>query len=270
MDAVWWVLSAKFNTSSTPQCSTHVYISPSQGSWTLAQVKRVAKAVLYYERCIDTLLPQDRRQSTWAQSNRYNTILKHQSMATLFAWIDGAEDIPYIALLVCAFSKDSQYGRDVGKTTDFAHNVFRWNFTPLTRGNMGTIEFLQPPGSSNAAATKIWVTFAASFIQGAVLYGDGLVGTQKPTLESFRGFLINGAIQYGVTDYSDLNQLFEGKTQLPQGAYNLADFSGQDLANLKTKATQSNITALFYVELCCLPTCPLYPNCTCRRVRTHL
>jgi hypothetical protein len=155
MDAVWWVLSEKFNTSSTPQCSTHVHISPSQGSWTLAQVKRVAKAVLYYERSIDTLLPQARRQNIWAQSNRHNPITRPQTMTTLFTWIDGAKDIPSIAFIMCAFSKDSQYGRDVGKTQDFVHNVFRWNFMPLAKGSMGTIEFRQLPGSSNAAATKL-------------------------------------------------------------------------------------------------------------------
>jgi hypothetical protein len=242
MNAEWWVLSEKFNTSSTPQCSTHVHISPSQGSWTLAQVKRVAKAVLYYERSIDTLLPQARRQNIWAQSNRHNPITRPQTMTTLFTWIDGAKDIPSIAFIMCAFSKDSQYGRDVGKTQDFVHNVFRWNFMPLAKGSMGTIEFRQPPGSSNAAATKLWITFAASFIQGAVLYADSLNGTQPPTLEGFRGFLINGAIQSGVADYSALNQLFGGKTQLPPGAYNLEQLSSQDLANLKAKAAQSNIT----------------------------
>lgn len=249
MDAVWWVLSTKFNTSSTAQCSTHVHISPTQGSWTLSQVKRVAKAVLYYERSIDTLLPQERRQNIWAQSNRHNTITKPQDVATLFTWIDGAKDIPYIALIMCAFSKDSQYGRDVGKTQDFVHNVFRWNFMPLTKGSMGTIEFRQPPGSSNAVATKLWVTFAASFIQGAILYADNLNGTQPPTLEGFRSLLINGAIQSGVADYSALNQLFEGKTQLPAGAYNLEGLSSQDLAKLKVKAAQSNITVEKFKKL---------------------
>ncbi|KAL6707611.1 hypothetical protein ACN47E_003961 [Coniothyrium glycines] len=130
----------------------------------------------------------------------------------------------------------------MGKTRDFVHNVFRWNFMPLIKDSMGTIEFRQPPGSSNSAAAKLWVTFAASFIQGAVLYGDSLNATQPPSLESFRGFLINGAIQSGVADYSALNQLFEGKTQLPPGVYNLAELSPQDLTTLKAKATQSNIT----------------------------
>lgn len=249
MDAVWAVLSAKFNTSTTPQCSTHVHISPSKGSWTLAQVQKVAKAVLYYERSIDTLLPQERRQSIWAQSNRHNTSTEPQNIDTLFTWIDEARDIPSITLIMCAFSKDSQYGRDVGKTQDFAHNVFRWNFTPLTKGSMRTIEFRQPPGSSDAAATKLWVTFAASFIQGAVLFGDSLDRTQPPTLEGFKGLLINGAIQSGVADYGALDQLFKGKTQLPPGAYDLAKFSPQDLVNLKAKAAQSNITVEKFKKL---------------------
>ena len=44
-------------------------------------------------------------------------------------------------------------------------------------------------------------------------------------------------------------QLFEGKAQLPPGAYNLEELSPQDLANLKAKATQSNITVEKFKKL---------------------
>lgn len=109
MDAVWRVLSTKFNTSSPPQCSTHVHISRLQGVWTLELFKRVAKAVIYWDRSIDTLLPPERRQSIWAQSTRNNTITKPQHVTTLFKWIVEANDVSSIALIICAFSKDSQY-----------------------------------------------------------------------------------------------------------------------------------------------------------------
>jgi hypothetical protein len=170
-------------------------------------------------------------------------------MATLFTWIDETENIGHIALLMCAYSKDSQYGRELAKTQDFPQNVFRWNFTPLSKGSMGTIEFRQPPGSSNAAATKLWVSFAASFIQAAILYADSLDQTQAPTLDMFRAFLINGAIQSGLADYSALDQLFEGRTQLPPGVYNLQELSPQDIAKFRVKAAESNITLAKFKKL---------------------
>jgi hypothetical protein len=81
------------------------------------------------------------------------------------------------------------------------------------------------------------------------LFGDGLNGNQPPTLENFRALLINGAIQSGVEDYTALNQLFAGKTQLPPGAYNLAALTPQDLDHLSAKAAQINITAEKFKKL---------------------
>lgn len=81
-----------------------------------------------------------------------------------------------------------------------------------------------------------------SFIQGVILDGDSLNGAQPPDLESFRNLLTNGAIESGLADYSVLNQLFEGRTQLPEGAYDLQELSPQYLAKLKAKTVQGNIT----------------------------
>lgn len=62
----------------------------------------------------------------------------------------------------------------------------------------------QLPGSTNATDTKLWVTFAASFIQGAILYAGYLDAQKAHTLESFEGFLLNGAIQSGIVDHDAL------------------------------------------------------------------
>lgn len=95
---------------------------------------------------------------------------------------------------VC-FSKHVRYGRWVSNILNFVRNVFRWNLMPLTRSLMGTVEIRQPSGSSNATETKLWVTFAASFTQMAVLFGDGLNNSatdarelQRP-LDQWRGLI---------------------------------------------------------------------------------
>jgi hypothetical protein len=133
-------------------------------------------------------------------------------------------------------------GTHMGKSHNFSHNVFRWNFTPLLNHSMGTIEFRQPPGSFNAALTKLRVTFAVSFVQAAITSAHTLNSTRLAVLEDFRTFLLNGAVQSGVNDYSVLDRLFYGKTQLPPGVYDLQHFTQQDMINFGTKATELNIT----------------------------
>ena len=246
---IWWVLDEKFNTSSTVQCSTHVHVSPSEGQWTLDQVKKVAKTALYFERSIDSLLPPERRTNLWCQSNRWNTTSKSQPMSTLFSWIDAAVSIPHVAFLMCIFSKDSDYGSAMGYTHDFAHHVFRWNFTPLSQGAKGTIEFRQPPGSSSAADTQLWITFTASFIQGAIQYADNLNSTKTPNLELLKSVVINGASVSGVSDRSLLHNLFNGKTQLAPGAYDLKSTTQDDLEKMRRKATEMNITLAKFKKL---------------------
>lgn len=242
LQRIWSVLSQKFNTSSTSQCSTHVHMSPAEGQWTLDQVKRIAKAVLYFERSIDSLLPPERRANIWCQSNRWNATLKTQSMPTLFNWIDGATSIPHVAFLMCTYSKDSEYGKAMGYTQDFVYHVFRWNFSPLSQGQKGTIEFRQPPGSSSLGETQLWITFAASFIHGAIQYAGRLDSTKPPTLELFKSVILNGAAISGVSDRSLLQWLFEGKTQLAPGAYNIMALTQQDFEMMRRKAAEANIT----------------------------
>ncbi|ORX92743.1 putative amidoligase enzyme-domain-containing protein [Clohesyomyces aquaticus] len=249
LQGIWWVLDQKFTTSSTVQCSTHIHISPSEGQWTIEQVKLVAKTVLYFERSIDSLLPPARRTNIWCQSNRWNAVLKGQPMSTLFGWIDGATTIPHVAFLMCAYSKDSAYGKSMGYTQDFLHHVFRWNFSPLSKGAKGTIEFRQPPGSSSTADTELWITFAASFIQGAVQYGNNLDSAKPPTLELFKSVILNGAYIAGIADLSLLERLFEGRTQLAPGAYDLRNVAQGDLEKMKTKATEMSITLAKFKKL---------------------
>ncbi|KAF2112239.1 putative amidoligase enzyme-domain-containing protein [Lophiotrema nucula] len=239
---VWWVLANKFNTSTSNKCSTHVHISPQAGQWTLSEVRKVAKFAVYFERSVDSLLPYDRRVNHWCQSNRWNTVLKSQTMEMVFSRIDQAQSIEHVAFMVCAFSKDSDYGRTLGQAADFIHSPFRWNFSPLKFGGKGTIEFRQPPGSASDADTTLWVTFTAAFVQGALKWGDNLKATTPPSLDLFKSVLLGGLLACGVEDMSSLSNLFVGKTQLPAGAYDLQSLSPQELDQMRRKALEKNVT----------------------------
>lgn len=170
-------------------------------------------------------------------------------MVTIFQWIDSTESSAHIAFLMCAFSKDSEYGKSVGKTADFPHNVFRWNLTPLTEGSKGTIEFRQPPGSANASDSQLWIQFAASFLQGAIHYADRLDAGTPATLDLLKSFVLNGASISGVQDLTLLENLFVGKSQLGPGAYDLKAITTPDLERMQQKALEANITLAKFKKL---------------------
>ena len=249
LDKVWWVLDNKFYTTTSTQCSTHIHVSPQEGQWSLTQIKNIAKAAIYFERSIDSLLPPERRANTWCQSNRWNNSFKNASMATAFSWIDGVETAWHLSFLMCSFSKDSALGKATGAQNDFPHNVFRWNFTPLSEVAKGTIEFRQAPGSADAGQTKLWIQFVGSFIQGAMQHADSINPQTMPSLELFRNILLAGAQHSGIKDLSLLQGLFVGKSQLAPGAYDLKMLDTDGIMQLKKKALEKNITLAKFKSL---------------------
>ncbi|KAF9007181.1 hypothetical protein BDQ17DRAFT_1407659 [Cyathus striatus] len=50
-------------------CGAHIHLSPLHGRWTLPAAKNIAKAVIYFDPIIETLLPPERRKNFWCFSN---------------------------------------------------------------------------------------------------------------------------------------------------------------------------------------------------------
>lgn len=239
--SIWLTLQGNFETFPSRQTSTHVHVSPTVAPWATDHVRKIAKAAVYFERCVDSLLPPERYANLWCQSNRYNHLLKGQNMGDIFSWLDQAQTSDHIAYYMCAFSKDSPYGKAMGKQTDFSHNVFRWNFTPL-KDRKGTIEFRQPPGSNRGEDTALWISFTIAFVQGAVQHCDKLNPQEAPTLDLLKRLLIGGATASGMKETTLLQNLFAGKKQLAPGAFDLKDASATDLKVMAHKAQEANIT----------------------------
>jgi hypothetical protein len=82
-----------------PTCGTHVHVRPAAG-YTLDQLKRVAKAIAYYEPVVREVVPSERKDCTWAQSNicqaelspelkrQYDQAWASNNYRPLFDWID--------------------------------------------------------------------------------------------------------------------------------------------------------------------------------------
>ena len=97
---VWNSLTSDFEVLRTTSCGTHVHVSMVPGpkiAGTFDKVKRIAKAVVYFERCVDSLMPADRLQNRFCRSNRYNSALRSCSMSEILNMIDEIEERPLLS-----------------------------------------------------------------------------------------------------------------------------------------------------------------------------
>ncbi|KAL2262487.1 hypothetical protein VTK26DRAFT_1168 [Humicola hyalothermophila] len=176
-------LNKHFELTTTHQCYTHVHVVPSAGYWTLRQAQSLAKSALYFERCLDALVPPYRRRSVWAKSNRHNRYFAGLSMDECFARVDAQASFEALGARMnwCSGASPTGaalrdrvgaagaagggkrmagagLGEEVEVPRDFEHDGYRWNFMNLSQGaGFGTIEFRQPPGSTSAEEAITWV-----------------------------------------------------------------------------------------------------------------
>lgn len=247
---VWSTLEKGFEVRTTTQCSTHVHVSPAQGTWTLAQVKGVAMAAVYFERSIDALVPGYRRINHWCKSNRWNHCFQRLSMAQIFQEIQKQTTIEKVAERVCLCAKDSPTGRGINAKGDFKHYTFRWNMASLA-SSKGTIEFRLPPPSANADQAISWIMFVVSFVRWAAQHAASKLDPSKPAeLNDLLQFVVEGAQLSHVKDLSPVRNLFSGVSALPEGPLqDLKAIAPGDLEKLKAKAKERDITMEKYKKL---------------------
>ncbi|KAI1503279.1 putative amidoligase enzyme-domain-containing protein [Biscogniauxia marginata] len=204
--SIFMVLKSGFIISPSPNCSTHIHLSTSPPLQT-PQLAAIAKAVLFFEPAVDTLLPSSRASSYWCQSNRNNPALKLLSLPQCFEYIDYCVDIPSIARTMCLFPAKSAYGRANGYTEDFVHGVYKWDFSGLDSG-IGTLEFRQAPGSCNAEEAVTWVELAVCFVAGAIEQGPALNPDGQVSMEDLWWLINIGAQATGFGNLGGVERLF--------------------------------------------------------------
>ncbi|KAK2062736.1 hypothetical protein LY76DRAFT_642974 [Colletotrichum caudatum] len=161
------------------QCSTHVHISQAGQDFTTSQLTCLAKAILVYESCFDSLVPNDRASVYWCQSNRHNPVLSRcKTLEDCLGLLDMASQRGSAAIVetMCLFPASSAYGRAHGRKKDFVHGkVYKWNFSRLLGpDNCRTIEFRQPSGSTCMEDAVGWVLLTLTFVAGATGGGNCL------------------------------------------------------------------------------------------------
>ena len=215
-----------FQTFDSPSCGTHIHISPmTEHGWfdDLEGLKRVAQAVVYFERCIDSIMPKDRLKNGFCKSNRYNPFFRDLDLQSVLQSINAAETPVSLAHLMCPYGNDNS-----------APKYYRWNFISLTREDVyesitnqrkGTLEFRQPPRSLNPDHAKDWSQFAVGFVVGARLcmnHPKGVNPSQPASLATLEKMVKTG-IQVSLMDTPGTNpgisHLFSEKEKLDDGPW---------------------------------------------------
>ncbi|KAL9630215.1 MAG: hypothetical protein Q9164_006533 [Protoblastenia rupestris] len=233
---VWRAVKTEFDVFESAKCGTHVHVSLYREiGWegAFGKLRRIAKAVVYFKRCIDSLMPAHRLKNTYCKSNRYNSILRSHTLPAILAMIDEIQEEPDTPegpdgrkkLLSLLCPSDSSNERN-----------YRWNFTPLRLPDekKRTIEFRQPPGFTTKFDAAFWCQFTIYFIYGAVLFFDTLDLGETATLSQLRKMILLGE-SHGASwgyDRQNLERVFEGKPQLAEGPDEEPSPSTEDRARM--------------------------------------
>jgi hypothetical protein len=194
----WKVLSEKFNTDTNNHCGTHISVLPASGYWRLDHLKAISKSILYYESCMDIVLP-GRNQVTGCASNRSSYRFIHPKLKNLHEifeeisheLIDNGDKI---ARLMCSIGlADGEICTD---------HRFRWSFRELEEGpeqsGTNSLVFRQPPGSKNYEELQRYISLTIAFVEAAILRGGNIEPEEELRDISrrhsiFRLFLADGA-----------------------------------------------------------------------------
>ncbi|KAK4132024.1 hypothetical protein BT67DRAFT_133116 [Trichocladium antarcticum] len=221
MHALLDTLNTHFELTTTHQCYTHLHIVPTAGYWSLAQAKGLAKSALYFERCLDALVPPYRRRSVWAKSNRNNRYFAAQSLAGCFARIDGQATFGGLAARMNWTGGASPTGLALGvdpraKDADFGHDTYRWGFQNLNREGegFGTVAFRQPPGATSGAEVVTWIMLAGCLARLSCGLGATLEPGSKASLKGLGEWLLYEAEWSGMPNKGLLKDLIRGATPL--------------------------------------------------------
>ncbi|KAK0670999.1 hypothetical protein QBC41DRAFT_63365 [Cercophora samala] len=199
INVLFQVLNADFEVTSSHQCFTHIHIVPACGFWEYGQLACLAKSALYFESCLDELVPPYRRKSVWAKSNRFNAYFgSAKSVRQCFDRIDKGGKVDGVNGLAARMnwcSADSATGLalSVGDGQDFMTETYRWSFQGLVReqgSGFGTVAFRQPPGSTSAEDAVGWVMLVGCFARLACVLGGSIRPEDKPLTKSLGEWLV--------------------------------------------------------------------------------
>jgi hypothetical protein len=165
--------------------------------WDLDELKQICRAIIYFEKAFEVLVPPGRRSNEYAKSNRYdNPILANMTDNGSINEIDSCTTDVAIADLMNN-GGDRYYG---------------WNFTNLYHGRKMTIEFRRTTGVQDFGTCQSWVEVAVSFVQAARASDDfAVLEGFAPDVKGLHDFitLLSGQTTEQI---EAIDSIFDGKS----------------------------------------------------------
>ncbi|KAI3398961.1 hypothetical protein diail_7988 [Diaporthe ilicicola] len=184
-------------------CGLHVHLKPSI-SWNMKDLRALAKAIVYFEPCLQTLLPSHRARRNFYCKQNYteNPYLGPQDIGRCFEIINNMTGITDLKNVM-------NYDREGGHTRYYA-----WNFTNLEWNTQrqevdGTVEFRNPPYANSAGTCLAWMELALTFASAArnvAARGAKIRQKFSRDLPGLKEYLAYGAVEW--THKSDYESLF--------------------------------------------------------------
>ncbi len=175
----WEAMSAHFDVQRNVLCGGHVHVTPSNGSkrFSLAELKIIAFAAVFYEDYVADMLPRARRNNPYCSANS-QSISRHGSTCQLRVYLragaGGSGTSGPVAKTVDGLRMVADQIRLAASETQLARfmqadRYVLWNFAnthpdPRTGKCSGTIEFRGGSQFCNTTGTLSWVAFVVGFI----------------------------------------------------------------------------------------------------------
>lgn len=198
VEVAWECLLQKYHVTSHGSCGTHVHVSLVP-NYNLRDIQRIAASAIYFEAAIEALVPADRRQNVWVQSNwRHSPLLMRK----------GRSRLESIAEIERATTKD----RVISLMQEDGETSFTWNFSHLSKGGLKqTIEFRKPPASVTSSEALSWAELTMTFVQAAVQHGRlGHLQKFAANTDGLLAFLLQVNVA-GVNEPQRLQRIWAGQ-----------------------------------------------------------
>lgn len=177
----------------------HIHVAPANGRWTLLDLKRIADAVVYFDKPLKTMFPEHKYTTSFLKSSlrhnpKLNNLPKGQTASPL---IHDAKTIDELILLM-----NPPEGQNKFTKRDYA-----WNFTNNSNDKevcakpKHTIEFRSPRSTTACNLIEQWIIFTVTFLHGSVTSPENIHYEFEATVDGLNGFLYHNRPPGGTDDY---------------------------------------------------------------------
>lgn len=164
LKSFWYAFNSAFTHEyCNESAGSHVHVAPLGPDFTLEDLRKIAFAVIIYEKHVLEFLPEARKNHSYC---RPNTSVSPE-LRQIFS--NGRSKASYATLnkVIKKLNTPSQVRELMQGTGDDNRRVL-WNFANVTPGLTGTIEFRGGPALHNVSDTVAWVLFTLGFIMLAL------------------------------------------------------------------------------------------------------